>query len=230
MKSLCLVLAFASFASAQEPAKNIQIDVDYLEVSGPVLTDLERGPKPPASGKEWRMVLDKLLKEEKAKVLAGIGITTKAGTRATAESVREVPYATEFDPAKGRAANSPEVPREITGVDVPTPTSFEVKPLGVRFEVDPVLGSDGKTVDLTIAPELTYKVGEVVHQEIQKGAEMLATIKQPEFYSAKLNTSVSVRDGSSTLLGILLPKNEAGDIDPSRRILCIASVRLMAVE
>jgi hypothetical protein len=230
MKSLCLLFAFAAFVSAQEPAKNIQIDVDYIEVSEPVLTELQRGPKPPASGKEWRVALDKLIKEEKAKVMEGIGITTRAGTRATAESVREVPYATEFDPAKGRAANSPEVPREITGVDVPPPTAFEVKPLGARCEVDPILGADGKTVDLTIAPELSYKVGEVVHQEIQKGTEMLATIKQPEFYSAKLATSVSVRDGSSTLLGILLPKNEEGDVDPSRRILCIASVRLMAVE
>lgn len=230
MKSFSLLFVFAALAAAEEPTKNIQIDVDYIEVAEPVLTELQHGPKPPASGKEWRATLDKLLKENKAKVLAGIGITTKAGTRATAESVREVPYTTEFDPAQGRAADSPDVPREITGVDVPTPTAFEIKPLGARCEVDPVLGADGKTVDLNIAPELTYKVGESVHQEIQKGNEMLATIKQPEFYSAKLTTSVSIRDGSSTLLGILLPKNDAGDIDPGRRVLCIASVRLMAVE
>ncbi|MBL9117512.1 MAG: hypothetical protein JNJ83_21070 [Verrucomicrobiaceae bacterium] len=228
LAALCLLSL--PLSAEESPAKNVQIDAEFIEVSEALLTDLLHSSGAPKSGAEWRTQIGKWIKEAKAKVIGSTGVTTKSGNRATSESSREVPYATEFDPANGRASNSPEVPREITGVDVPTPTAFEVKPVGARMEIDPVVGADNKTIDLNIAPELTYQVGEVVHQEVQNGEKTLATIKQPEFYTVKVITSISVRDGSSTLAGIMTPQNEKGDADITRRVLCLISARLMAVE
>lgn len=216
---------------ADEPAvTNIQIDAEFVEVPEALVTELLHSPAAPRKGSEWRTQVDKWIKETKGKVVGSVTVTTKPGTRATAESTREVPYPTEFDPAKGRESNSPEVPRELTGVDVPTPTAFEVRPVGVKMEVDPVVAADNKTIDLNLAPELTFKVGEAIHQEIQKGNDTLATIKQPEFYSVKVTTSVSIKDGGSMLGGILTPQNEDGDADPGRKVLCLFSARLISPE
>jgi hypothetical protein len=234
MKTPTLLAALSLLCSPlvadEGPVKNVQIDAEFIEVPEALLTDLLHSPAAPKSGAEWRTQIGKWIKEAKAKMIGSTGVTTKSGNRATSESGREVPYAVEYNPASGRAPNSPEVPREITGVDVPTPTAFEVKHVGARMEVDPVVGADNKTIDLNLAPELTYKVGEVVHQEVQNGAEKLATIKQQEFYTVKVTTSISVRDGSSTLAGIMTPQNEKGDADNSRRVLCLISARLIAVE
>ena len=235
MKNPLRLLAAVSLLAlpifADEPVvTNIQIDAEFVEVPEPLVTELLHSPAAPKKGSEWRTQVDKWIKETKGKVIGSVSVTTKPGTRATAESYREVPYATEFDPAKGRESDSPEVPRELTGVDVPTPTAFETKPVGAKMEVDPVVAADNKTIDLNLAPELTYKVGEVIHQEIQKGNETLPTIKQPEFYSVKVTTSVSIRDGGSMLGGILTPQNENGDADPSRKVLCLFSARLISPE
>ena len=221
------ILALLSHSFADDGPKNVQIDVEYIEVPEPVITSILHEAKPPKSGSAWKTAIDKLLKDEKARITASLSVTTKSGQRATVESVQELTYPTEFDPAKGRAQSSPSVPAQVTGSDVPTPTAFEMRPVGARFEVEPTIGQDGKTIDLNIAPEITSKDGESVHQEIPNGTQTLATIRQPVFHTAKSTTSVTLFDGGSTLLGILIPHNEAGENDSTRRVLCVVTARLI---
>lgn len=215
-------------AAANDTPSNVQIDVEYVEIAEPVITALLHGEEAPRTGADWRKAIEKLVKESKGKVTGSISITTKSGQRASAESVKELTYATEFDPAKGRAANAPNAPKSITGTDVPTPTAFEMRPVGIRLEVEPTVSPDGKIIDLNIAPEVTEKVDEIVHQQVPLGAnEVLATIKQPAFHTMKATTSVTVADGSSVLAAVLIPHAEKGDNDNTRRILCLVSARLV---
>lgn len=225
--TLALLLTLLTTARADDGPKNVQIDLEFVEVSEPVITAILHDAKPPKSGSAWKTTIDKLLKDEKARVTSSLSVTTKSGQRATVESAQELTYATEFDPANGRAKDSPAVPAQVTGSDIPTPTAFEMRSVGARFEVEPTIGPDGKTIDLNIAPEFTNKVGESVHQEIPNGTQTLTTIRQPVFHTAKSATSVTLSDGSSSLIGILIPHNEAGENDNTRRLLCVVTARLI---
>ena len=225
--TLALLVTLLTTARADDGPKNVQIDAEFIEVPEPVITAVLHDPNPPRSGSAWRTTIDQLLKEEKAHVASSVTVTTKSGQRATADSSQELTYPTEFEPAKGRAQKSPPVPAQITGSDIPTPTAFEMRAVGTKLEVEPTIGPDGKTIDLNIAPELTSKVGETVQQEIPDGTQTLATIKQPVFHTAKTTTSIVLIDGGSALAAILIPHNDAGENDNTRRVLCLITARMV---
>lgn len=219
-----------AFKVAMEGPSNVQIDVEFIEVSEPIVTGLLHGPEAPQSGSEWRKAAEKLIQETKAKVAGSVTVTTKPGQRSRAESAKELPYPTEFDPAKGRAEHAPNVPKSLTGSDVPTPTAFEMRAVGIRVEAEPIISAGSQTIDLNVDAELTEKVDEAVHQQIPLGdKQMQATIKQPVFHTMKATCSVAVANGSSALAGILIPHNEKGDNDPNRRILCLLTARLVGM-
>lgn len=225
--TLALLLALVTIARADDGPKNVQIDVEFIDVPDLLVTEILHSPNPPKSGSAWRATIDKLVKEDKAHVASSLSVTTKSGQRSTAESVQELTYPVEFVPAKGRAKQSPAVPAQVTGSDIASPTAFEMRPVGTRLEVDPTVGPDGKTIDLNIASDITTKVGETVHQEIPNGTEMLASIKQPVFHTAKTTTSLAVADGGTALAAILIPHNDEGVNDDTRRLLCLVTARLM---
>ena len=110
-----------------------------------------------------------------------------------------------------------------------TPTAFEMRKTGVVVEVEPVISEDGRTVELTIAPELTEFEGFVNYgspinvpaslsvMPIQlsgvsagtayvplSSPEQLITpnlILQPIFKTQKVATGVKVYDGATVVLG-----------------------------
>lgn len=227
LTTILTLLALLTIARADDGPKNVQIDAEFIEVPEPVITEILHGANPPKSGAVWKSTIDKLLKDEKAHVISSVSVTTKSGQQAKAESSQELTYPTEFDPAQGRKKGSPPVPAQVTGADIPTPTAFEMRPVGTKLEVEPTVGADGKTIDLSLAPELISKVGESVQQEIPNGTETLVTIKQPVFHTSKTTTSVTLTDGSSALVAILIPHNDDGENDNTRRVLCLVTARLM---
>jgi Flp pilus assembly secretin CpaC len=227
MKTALLCLLFASSLLAADGPKTIVITVDYLKTDPTTANELINGAQSPKSGKEWRDALLKLQNPPKCEVLASATVTTKSGQRASAESVQEHIYATEFDPAKGRKPHAPPVPATASGVDVPTPTAFEMKPAGLRFEVDPVVGPDGKLIDLNLAPELVRYFGEEPTLKLPTEGGERDVMTKPRFYSMKIQTSVTVSDGGSALLGTLLPPGEDGNADGTKRVLVFVSVKLV---
>jgi general secretion pathway protein D len=154
-------------------------------------------------------------------------VTTKSGQRATVEVVREFLYPTEFDP--------PEIPQQFGAVGQTTlgggiggtqsgsfpvtpttPTTFEMRPVGVRMEVDPVLGADGYTIDLNLAPEVTEFEGFINYgspiqttstNALGQSVPNVLTpniINQPVFSSRKVTTAVTIWDGQTVAMGGLI--------------------------
>ena len=215
------------FAQAQDGPVQLGIHVDFIEVSSDQATQLASNSEHPKSSTDGQALKKSLLSSDSARLYASTSVLTKSGQRATAQSVAEVIYATEFDPAKGRAENAPEEPRDITGVDIPTPTSLEMRAVGITVEVDPVLGADGETIDLNLAPEIVEQIGEDVIQEIPLGSRTMTTIKQPRFYVMKVQTSITITDGGTQWIGTLQPRTDEGVIDPDRRILVFVTARII---
>ncbi|MEX1110486.1 MAG: Amuc_1098 family type IV pilus outer membrane protein [Chthoniobacterales bacterium] len=109
---------------------------------------------------QFQLVIRALNQKKGFDLMAAPKVTTKSGQKATIAIIREFPYPQEFEP--------PQVPQDSGGgaalvggrqesdpVVTPSfPTDFTTRNLGVTLEVEPQIGPDGYTIDLTLSPEV----------------------------------------------------------------------------
>jgi general secretion pathway protein D len=109
---------------------------------------------------QFQVVIRALNQKKGVDLMAAPKVTTKSGQKATITISREFPYPQEFEP--------PQVPQNsgggsavvgISSVSDPIvtpsfPTDFTTRNLGVTLEVEPQIGPDGYTIDLTLSPEV----------------------------------------------------------------------------
>jgi beta-lactamase regulating signal transducer with metallopeptidase domain len=144
-------------------------------------------------------LLQKLSQQKGIDLMSAPSLTTKSGQKATVEVVREFIYPTEFEPAKQLEKGQPVIPT--------TPTAFEMRPVGVRMELNPFLKEDG-SIDLTLTPEVTSFEGfmdygkSIEKQGDASGAVLTENkIQQPIFHSLKTTTTVTMQPGQSIVFG-----------------------------
>lgn len=152
---------------------------------------------------QFQVVLRALNQKSGIDVLSAPKVTTKSGSSATVEIIREFRYPNNYDP--------PQIPQTTgTGaqpITPATPTEFEMKPVGVRLEVEPTVGSDNYTIDLRLVPEVTEFEGFINYGSPIFNQGVLVTenaINYPVFSERKVETSVSIFDGQTVVLGGLM--------------------------
>lgn len=152
---------------------------------------------------QFQVVLRALNQKKGIDVLSAPKVTTKSGSSATVEVVREFRYPEEYEP--------PQVPQNtgfgVQPVTPATPTTFTMKPVGVRLEVEPTVGSDNYTIDLRLLPEVTEFEGFVNYGSPILNQGVVVTenvINYPVFSQRKVETSVSIYDGQTVALGGLI--------------------------
>lgn len=191
---------------------------------------------------QFQMVIRALNQKKGVDLMASPKVTTKSGQKATISIVRDFPYPQEFEP--------PQVPQSTGGTPVgglpgaavqeqdpvvtPSfPTDFTTRKLGVTLEVEPQIGPDGYTIDLSLSPEVVDFDGFINYgspilapqRNLVGGAvgaalnplEILSAnqfftptlltqnvINQPIFSVRKVTTSVSIWDGQTVALGGLI--------------------------
>lgn len=175
---------------------------------------------------EFRHRVQALIEDDKAELKEVAMVNTRSGQRAKTESINEVIYPTEFDPGEVSAVASSETDSKgkttVTEYEpmattefpppgaYPNPTAFEMRPVGVTLEVDPVVGADNETIELNIAPEIVKLVGESVWQQPIIDGKPVATVRQPEFHSMKQTTAVTLLNGGYCLIDIQQPVDDEG--------------------
>ncbi|WP_338288466.1 hypothetical protein [Luteolibacter sp. LG18] len=200
----------------------VQVTVEFIEVPHEEATRLLYKEKLGKDGDKLREALQGMVDAGKGKIvetLAGVG---RSGQKATTESFRETTYPTEFAPPDGKAGEGKP------GAFVPT--SFETRNVGSTLEIEPTLGDDNKTVDLRFVPEVIFRAGslDVVSPKDANGQE--AAMKMPLFYSMRTNTSLSLWDGQSQLVGLLSPKGSNDETDMTRKVFVIVRADVIAVK
>ena len=184
---------------------------------------------------QFQVVIRALNQEKGSDLMTAPSVVTRSGQRAKIEIIREFIYPTEYDP--------PEIPQNfgtssLVGggfgggggfagfggggqvqsfpVTPANPTAFEMRPVGVTLEVDPVVGADGLTIELNIAPEVVEFEGFINYgSPIQAAAidglgrptTVILTenrIEQPVFATRKLTTAVTIWDGQTVAIGGLI--------------------------
>lgn len=188
------------------------------------------------SDPQFQIVMRALSQKKGVDLLTAPSIVTRSGQRAKIEVIREFPYPTDFDP--------PTIPQTFANLNdnngggigpggvpiaggggggvnsfpvVPTtPTAFEVRNTGVSMEVDPVIGEDGYTIELNLAPEVVEFEGFINYgSPISTGAvnalgvptTVVLTenrIEQPVFATRKLTTAVTIWNGQTVGIGGLI--------------------------
>jgi general secretion pathway protein D len=152
---------------------------------------------------QFQVVLRALNQKKGIDVLSAPKVTTKSGSTATVEVVREFRYPDVYAP--------PQIPQTTGGGTQPitpaTPESFKMKPVGVRLEVSPTVGSDNYTIDLRLVPEVTEFEGFINYGSPILNRGIVVTdnvINYPVFSERKVDTSVHIYDGQTVVLGGLM--------------------------
>jgi general secretion pathway protein D len=178
---------------------------------------------------QFQLVVRALNQKKGVDLLSAPRVTTKSGQRAQIEIIREFRYPTEFEPPQipqtfgntgqngGGAGVTINTQPQSFPVTPTTPTSFETRNTGVTLEVEPVVGPDGFTIDLNLVPQVVEFEGFINYgSPIQSTATNPITgvtttniitpnvINQPIFSTRKVQTSVSVFDGQTVVLGGLI--------------------------
>jgi general secretion pathway protein D len=182
---------------------------------------------------QFQMVIRALSQQKGIDLMSAPKVTTKSGIKATIKVIREFPYPSEFTPptlpppptlgqaiAPGAGATGGIISLSQT-VAPATPSSFEKRDIGVSLEVEPQVGADNYTIDLSLSPEVVefdgfINYGSPVFQpssvlvtpDNPSGiAESILTqnvMNQPIFSVRKVTTSVSIWDGQTVALGGLI--------------------------
>lgn len=181
---------------------------------------------------QYQVVMRALSQKRGVDLMTAPSITTRSGQRARIEVIREFIYPTEFDPPElpqqvgsanfggGGGGGFPDIP--LTGqvssfpVTPTTPTTFEMRPVGVTLDVDATIGPDGFTIDMALRPEVVEFEGFINYgSPIQAGAidalgqptTVVLTenrIEQPVFSTRRVETSVTLYDGQTVAIGGLI--------------------------
>ncbi len=172
---------------------------------------------------QFQVVIRALSQSKGVDLVSSPKVTTKSGQRATIQIVREFRYPTEYDlPQVSATTGSTFQPVIPT-----TPTAFDTKPVGITLEVEPTVGPDGFTIDLTLSPRVVefdgfINYGSPINASV---AAILTTtttplvsflsptytfvatenvINQPVFSTREVTTDVTVYDGQTVVLGGLI--------------------------
>jgi hypothetical protein len=82
------------------------------------------------------------------------------------------------------------------------PTTFETRNLGITLEIEPIVSTDGRTIDLSLVPQHVCLLGMRKTEIELKSSRKKVVVEQPEIMSIRLTTSLQVKDGEHTLLGV----------------------------
>lgn len=218
-----------------DPPRMVQVQVEFVELSHETLTKLLflRSPKS-ADATELRKQVQELVTKNEAKVLETQIIVCKSGQKATTESIHEVIYPTEYEPMTmpqtSKKSDEPMGTRDVICNSPATPTAFDTRNVGSTLEVEPTISGDNRMTDLRFVPEFVWYNGNVVWHEGKDLAGNPFKISMPDFYCARLNTSITCIDGQYTFAGALSPKDSKGVLDTTRKLMIFVKCDILTVK
>ena len=165
---------------------------------------------------QFQVVLRALSQKKGIDLVSAPKVTTKSGSTAKIEIVREFRYPSQFDPPQLSATTgstyAPVVPN--------SPSGWETKNTGITLEVEPTVGPDSYTIELRLAPRVIefdgfINYGSPIYASVQYSTPLFTlpsttfeatpnTINQPVFSTREVETQVSVYDGQTVVMGGLM--------------------------
>lgn len=164
---------------------------------------------------QFKVIMHALDKNGNTDLLSAPSVTTVNNQQAQIELVDEIRYPNEYDLQPPTISESGLV---TPGMSVPG--EFTTRDVGVILNVTPSVGSDRKTITLTLIPEVSelkewtdfgvdYNNTTV---DSTTGAQSTQTqhipLKQPVFRTSNVSTTVIVNDGETVVLGGMIEEKK----------------------
>jgi len=183
-------------------AQNVAVVVEYVAVEHTDLTKLLRAHRKAGTDTGLREDVGKLMEAGQATLLEITQMVTRSGQPIQSESVAEIIYPTEYDPA--------ELPQKVEGpiedpsklITPATPSAFQVRNTGFTVKALPMLGPSGEIIDLDLVSEV------VKHDRDRISGQREAQIAYPLFYTMTVSTNLSAPVGEYMLAGVHTPSEE----------------------
>lgn len=211
------------FDADSNTPKQVQVQVEYLEMSHEALTKLLFIAKPKnADATKLRETVQEWVNKNEAKVVETQICVARSNQKATVESIHEFIYPTEYEPPELPGTFSSEKSGPEPGPDWtlgPVPTAFETRNLGSTLEIEPTVSEDNRFIDLRFVPEIVWHTGNVTWHEGKDRLGNTFHVRMPDMYTLRLNTSFTCISGQYTLAGVHSPKDEKGETDTSRKLM-----------
>ena len=194
----------------------VHVIVEMIEVEHDDFSEWIQENPLTSDATEFRAKVQGWVKAKRGKVRETMVTLARSGQRAKTESITELIYPTEYDPAQ--VSGNVTVNGEATvPVTAPNPTAFETRNTGWTLEVDPVIGNDG-TIDLNLAPEMVFHVEDRITETTV--GDVNQNVPQPTFHACKVTTQVALVKGGYAFLGTSrLPDSEKGELFEDSLIL-----------
>ena len=171
-----------------------------------------------------KMIMRGLAQKKGSDIMTAPSVLARSGEKAVIEVVREFIYPTEYEPPEvaGGSSNGGGVGNNNNNgggqamVTPATPTAFETRNTGVTLEIQPTIGENNYTIDLSFAPEIVEFEGFINYgSPIQSpGTDALGNpvtltltenrIEMPVFSVRKVTTALTIYDGYTVTVGGLM--------------------------
>ena len=149
----------------------------------------------------------------RGEVIAAPKVLAKSGQQATIQMVQQMYFPDDWEEAELEEANNTY---EYTP---PAPELGDETPIGTTFIVNPTVGTNLRTITMTLQPQITSLVGwtdydyQFIIGSIQSVDSNNVTyspkIKMPEISERSLSTQLKIYDGETVVLGGVLKENTA---------------------
>lgn len=224
-----------------ETPKLIRVQVEYVDLPLATVSNLLfEDDSAQSDATELRKKVQELVKKGEGKIMETLVATGRSGEKQSAESVQEMIYPTEYEPAEvPLEVDVPDktgglTPEDILALDMmvtpATPTSFETRNVGSSLEIEPSLSEDNKTIDLKLGQELVWFTGNETWGEHKSRSGNVSKIETPVFYSVRVTTSLTLIDGKPALAAVVSPKDDKGKVDFSRKLMVFVKAKVQEVK
>ncbi len=165
---------------------------------------------------ELELVLHALQQKTNTDLLSAPKVTTQSGLEATLKVVTEYIYPTSFTLENNDVGNNGDNTVIQNSIPVAVPENFETREVGVILSVLPEVSPEGQMINLTMSPEVVsepewYNYGAVYTDA--NGNEAQVNMPQPFFHTRSIQTSISVYNGATVVMGGLIAEVRASTED-----------------
>ncbi len=166
---------------------------------------------------ELSFIVHALEQKSGANLLSAPKVTTKSGQNAEIKVVKELIYPTEFELTPPVMQTGGGVAGTQLQQAFVTPSSFETRDTGVILNVTPTVGPDGWSIELVMMPQVVelsdwINYGSTIIDPVT-GQPQVMNMPQPIFHSRNINTSITIWDGQTVVMGGLITEQQTTSDD-----------------
>lgn len=204
----------------REPPAMLGFLFEWVRLDHATANELVRKHVIKGNAADLRDAVQLLLESGDAELAESTYLNVRTGERAKIESIEELIYPTDFDPAGG-----PETPEgKMPPLVLVSPSAFDVRNVGTTIEIDPAISSDHKAIDVNLAPEMVQYLGDHPLNDLENPVIEHAAVRQPDFFTLRTSAAVTIRDGETVLAAVLTPNPKT---HPDKRVFLFVLGRIL---